>query len=70
MAEWYVDRYNTMNVFIECPKCGKGFRGTVLDPIPDKCPDCGSENEGNPPEAIRLHHAPQRPGWFRLQRSY
>ena len=46
MSEWYVDRYNPTSVFIECPKCGKGFRGTVLDPIPDKCPSCGSENEG------------------------
>lgn len=46
MAEWYVDRYNPTSVFIECPACGKGFRGTVLDPIPEKCPACGSENEG------------------------
>ena len=46
MAEWYVERYNTMNVFIECPNCKKGFRGNVFDAIPDKCPACGSENEG------------------------
>lgn len=46
MSEWYVDRFDEIRVFIECPKCGKGFRGTVLDPIPDKCPSCGNENEG------------------------
>ncbi len=44
--EWYIDRYKPMSVFIECPACGKGFKGTVLDPIPDKCHACGSENEG------------------------
>jgi len=45
-TEWYVERFNEMSVFIECPNCGRGFRGTVFDFIPDKCPSCGSENEG------------------------
>ena len=46
MGKWYIDRYRPTRVYIECPKCYTGFIRFVLDPIPDKCPVCGSENEG------------------------
>lgn len=46
MGKWYVERYKGTRVYIECPTCNTGIIRFVLDPIPDKCPVCGSENEG------------------------
>lgn len=46
MGKWYVERYRATRVYIECPACHTGIIRFVRDPIPDKCPVCGSENEG------------------------